>query len=259
VKISLSTDGGLTFPMVLAASTPNDGAETVVLPDTTVASARIKIEAVGNYFYDVNDASFSITPSGPLAPQVNAGPDATVAVGAPFSSSGSCMDDSPATATATVDYGDGSGVQPLALTGSTFALNHTYTSAGTRTVTVKVTDAGALTGTDTVSVTVTGGTTKMASTVKAAAKPKTVTRGHGFKVKASVAIATGVPDGVVQVYAGTKLLGTGTLKNGKVTIKVTPKKAKKLKVGKNTLTAKYLGSATVAASQAAFKVKVKKA
>ena len=62
-----------------------------------------------------------------------------------------------------------------------------------------------------------------------------------------------------QVYKGSKLLGTGTLKsNGKVTIKISAKKAKKLKVGKNTLTAKYLGSATVAASQVDFKIKVVK-
>ena len=63
----------------------------------------------------------------------------------------------------------------------------------------------------------------------------------------------------MQVYLGTKLLGTGTLKsNGKVTIKISEKKAKKLKVGKNTLTAKYLGSATVAASQDDFEIKVVK-
>ena len=61
-----------------------------------------------------------------------------------------------------------------------------------------------------------------------------------------------------QVYLGTKLLGTGTLKSdGKVTIKISEKKAKKLKVGKNTLTAKYLGSATVAASQDTCVIKVK--
>ena len=72
-------------------------------------------------------------------------------------------------------------------------------------------------------------------------------QGHKFKVKVTVTTASGVPAGTVQVYLGTKLLGTGTLKsNGKVTIKISEKKAKKLKVGKNTLTAKYLGSATVA-------------
>src|SRR5207244_506921 len=32
VKISLSTDGGATFPYVLTAATPNDGSERVVLP-----------------------------------------------------------------------------------------------------------------------------------------------------------------------------------------------------------------------------------
>ena len=60
VRISLSTDGGLTFPTVLAASTPNDGSQAVTLPKVTTRTARIKVEAVGNYFFDVNDANFSI-------------------------------------------------------------------------------------------------------------------------------------------------------------------------------------------------------
>ena len=60
VRISLSTDGGVTFPTVLAASTPNDGSESVPLPNSTTSTARIKVEAVGNYFFDINDANFSI-------------------------------------------------------------------------------------------------------------------------------------------------------------------------------------------------------
>lgn len=60
VKISLSTDGGKTFPTVLAPSTPNDGSEAVLLPNVKTNAARIKVEAVGNYFFDVNDADFSI-------------------------------------------------------------------------------------------------------------------------------------------------------------------------------------------------------
>ena len=63
VKISLSTDGGLTYPTVLEASTANDGAHTVVLPNITTSTARIKVEAVGNYFFDINDANFSISPA----------------------------------------------------------------------------------------------------------------------------------------------------------------------------------------------------
>jgi hypothetical protein len=60
VKISLSTDGGATFGTVLAASTANDGSETLVMPNVTAGDVRIKVEAVGNYFFDVNDASFAL-------------------------------------------------------------------------------------------------------------------------------------------------------------------------------------------------------
>jgi hypothetical protein len=61
VRISLSTDGGQTFPTVLAASTPNDGSEDVTIPNVGTTEARLKIEAVDNYFFDVNDAPFTIT------------------------------------------------------------------------------------------------------------------------------------------------------------------------------------------------------
>jgi len=60
VKISLSTDGGASFPYVLAASTPNTGSASVALPATVTSTARIKIEALGNVFFDVSDANFSI-------------------------------------------------------------------------------------------------------------------------------------------------------------------------------------------------------
>ncbi len=60
VKISLSTDGGLTFPTVLAASTANDGSEALVIPATPTTTARIKIESVGNIFFDISNSNFTI-------------------------------------------------------------------------------------------------------------------------------------------------------------------------------------------------------
>ncbi|WP_239097446.1 M12 family metallo-peptidase [Asanoa ferruginea] len=60
VRVSLSVDGGATFPYVLAESTPNDGGESVTLPNVGTAHGRIRIEAVGNIFFDLNDADIAI-------------------------------------------------------------------------------------------------------------------------------------------------------------------------------------------------------
>jgi hypothetical protein len=61
VKISYSSDGGVTFPTVLKASTPNDGSEPIVVPAVATSNARIKVEAVGNIFFDMSDANFTTT------------------------------------------------------------------------------------------------------------------------------------------------------------------------------------------------------
>ncbi|CAM3979927.1 M12 family metallo-peptidase [Kibdelosporangium persicum] len=74
VKISLSTDGGVTFPHVLAERTANDGSESLALPDVATEKARIRIEAVGNVFFDLNAVDFTIQAS----PRVTAPAGATV-------------------------------------------------------------------------------------------------------------------------------------------------------------------------------------
>ncbi|RYZ48407.1 MAG: hypothetical protein EOP49_18755, partial [Sphingobacteriales bacterium] len=62
VKITLSTDGGLTFPHLVVASTPNDGNEDVVIPAVGPSTtARIRIEAIDNIFFDISNSNFSIT------------------------------------------------------------------------------------------------------------------------------------------------------------------------------------------------------
>ena len=85
-------------------------------------------------------------------PTVDAGPDATIDEGDTFTSSGSFTDPGADAWTATVDYGDDTGVQPLALTGKTFALSHEYTDNGEYTVTVTVLDDDDGVGSDTAQV-----------------------------------------------------------------------------------------------------------
>lgn len=69
VNILLSTNGGFTFDMVLAEDVPNDGSHKVVIPDVVTSTARIKIEANDNVFYDMSNANFSI--EAPSAPSFN--------------------------------------------------------------------------------------------------------------------------------------------------------------------------------------------
>ncbi|WP_245744820.1 zinc-dependent metalloprotease [Flavobacterium frigoris] len=60
VNIKLSVDGGLTFTILLASNTPNDGSEVISVPNVIEKNCRILIEPIENIYYAVNSKSFSI-------------------------------------------------------------------------------------------------------------------------------------------------------------------------------------------------------
>jgi Calx-beta domain len=72
VNILLSTDGGQTFPVTLLANAPNNGSAQVTVPNNATSQARIKVQPVGNIFFDVNNANFEITGGTPAVSVGNA-------------------------------------------------------------------------------------------------------------------------------------------------------------------------------------------
>ncbi len=61
VNIRLSTDGGVTFPYLLAENTANDGNESITVPNVASSqTCRLMVEAVGNIFYALNTTNFLI-------------------------------------------------------------------------------------------------------------------------------------------------------------------------------------------------------
>ncbi len=80
VTITLSTDGGFTYPTTLAFNVPNNGTSQVLIPIgvlptgiTSSTTCRIKIKADNNVFFDISDNNFTVTE--PTTPDFVLNPD----------------------------------------------------------------------------------------------------------------------------------------------------------------------------------------
>ncbi|MEM6318136.1 MAG: LamG-like jellyroll fold domain-containing protein [Bacteroidota bacterium] len=60
VDILLSSDGGYTYPDTLAKNVPNDGQQTIIVPNKIGSQNRIKVAAADNIFFDISNENFSI-------------------------------------------------------------------------------------------------------------------------------------------------------------------------------------------------------
>lgn len=63
VDILFSTDGGITYPYTLVNNTSNDGSETIITPNLSTSTGRIKVQAVNNIFFNINAGNITISSS----------------------------------------------------------------------------------------------------------------------------------------------------------------------------------------------------
>jgi len=71
VDIFLSTDDGYTYPITLLANTPNDGSQSITVPNTPGTQNRIMVKASNNIFFDISNTNFTI--SGPCVANIPTG------------------------------------------------------------------------------------------------------------------------------------------------------------------------------------------
>lgn len=60
VNIRLSTDGGQTYPIMLAQHVGNDGSHYVLVPNLPTGQARVRVDGYDNVFFDISNQNFTI-------------------------------------------------------------------------------------------------------------------------------------------------------------------------------------------------------
>jgi len=136
VRGTISTDGGATFSN-LVASTANDGSESLTMPTTLTTTGRIRLDAIGNIFFDISD-TFSIVDTVP--------PTITAPADVAFEADSSCSNCGAPIGTATAS--DACSVPTITSDAPACF------PVGTTTVTWKATDGGNNMATDTQLVTI---------------------------------------------------------------------------------------------------------
>ena len=148
--VSYSLDSGAP-----AGAKINQNTGAFAWTPTVPGTFSLTVRVTDNNSPPLGDAqTFTIT-ANDVAPTVTLGSNVSIGQGTVFSRSGSFSSSIPGTFKAAVDYGDGTGLQPLALSPSrTFTLSHAYSRPGTFAVTVDVTDSFGMVGRQTLSVSV---------------------------------------------------------------------------------------------------------
>lgn len=120
-------------------------------PDNQADPVTITLEVFDGILKDVDQIQVTIVNVAPDIPPLING---VVNEGNSFTKTGSFTDPGTDLWTATVDYGDGSGIQPLPLSAKSFTLSHTYKENGLYSITVTVKDDDGASDTETLDVTV---------------------------------------------------------------------------------------------------------
>ena len=142
--ISLSANGStdpdgdaLTYAWEFGDGTTGTGANpSHVYADNGAYIARVTVSDPSGA-EDVASTSVTVVN---VAPSLGAIADGLVARNVAYTAAGTIVDPGSDSWTVTADYGDGSGVQAVAVSGRGFTLSHSYATLGTYTVTVTVRD-----------------------------------------------------------------------------------------------------------------------